>query len=97
MDALDDVMAAVATGDFKQAAQEARRQLEVGSGKGLGRFMPVEFPQMGMAMHPSALDFGDVAAAIATPTSAADWQKAVTAMQAISLNCRACHSAFRIK
>lgn len=97
MEALDDIIAALAAGDFPRSAAGARASLGVGSGKGLGRFMPAEFRQMGMAMHRSALDFADAAAAVTGEPAAADWQKATTALATLSATCRGCHGAFRIE
>ncbi len=96
MESLDDVISAVAAGDFAGASQLARDELGVGSGKGYGRFMPVQFRQMGMAMHRSALDFADVAAA-ARPDSAEDWRRVATALANVSTNCRGCHATFRVQ
>lgn len=97
MEALDDIIAALAVRDFPRAAAGARTSLGIGSGKGLGRFMPVEFRQMGIAMHRSALDFADVAGAVAGEPGTADWQKATTALATLSATCRGCHGAFRIE
>lgn len=97
MDALDAVIGAIAAGDLKGAAAEARGSLGIGSGKGHGRFMPQEFRAMGMAMHRAALDFADVAAAVGTPPSAAEWTRLIGALQGVSTNCRGCHATFRIE
>lgn len=97
MDSLDNVIAAVAAPDFPRAAEVARTELGMGSGKGFGRFMPIEFREMGLAMHRSALEFADVAAAASAPPSAEDWSKVVGALSSVSSNCRACHSVFRVE
>ncbi|MEW5727621.1 MAG: hypothetical protein AB1918_07325 [Pseudomonadota bacterium] len=97
MEALDDIIAALAARDFPRASAGARASLGVGGGKGLGRFMPVEFRQMGMEMHRSALDFADAAGAVAGEPAAADWQKAMSALATLSATCRGCHGAFRIE
>jgi hypothetical protein len=75
MDSLDDVVAALAAADFARAAKAARMELAIGGGKGFGRFMPVEFREMGMAMHRAAADFADVAASVPAEPSGADWNR----------------------
>jgi len=97
MDALDDVISALAAKEFARASHVARTELGIGSGKGFGRFMPPEFREMGMAMHRSALDFADAAAATPPVPAAQDWARAMMALQSVSTACRACHSAFRIE
>ncbi len=59
--------------------------------------MPVEFREMGMAMHRAAANFADVATAVPAEPSGADWRRAVGALEDISAQCRACHSAFRVE
>jgi cytochrome c556 len=97
MDSLDDVMAQLASADFKGAAKVAREQLVPGSGAGFGRYLPLEFREMGLGMHRAAADFADVAGAVPAEPTAADWKKSIAALQAISTQCRACHSAFRVE
>jgi cytochrome c556 len=97
MDSLDDVIAALAAADFARAAKAARTELAIGGGKGLGRFMPVEFCDMGMTMHRAAADFADVAASVPAEPSSADWKRAMGALEDISAQCRGCHSAFRVE
>ncbi len=97
MDALDDVIASLAAADFGAAATAARDELGIGSGKGFGRFLPREFRELGMAMHRSALDFADVAAAVGQPPTAAEWRGTVEALQVVSSTCRGCHAAFRLE
>ena len=90
------MMAQLAVADFKGAAEVARERLVAGSGKGFGRYLPIEFREMGMGMHRAAAVFAEVADAAAAEPSAADWMNTVAALQEISTQCRACHSAFRI-
>jgi cytochrome c556 len=97
MDSLDDVMAQLASADFKGAAKVAREQLVPGSGGGFGRYLPVEFREMGLGMHRAAADFAEVADAVPAQPSAADWKKTIEALQTTSFQCRACHSAFRVE
>ena len=97
MDSLDDMIAALAAADFAAAAKAARTELAIGGGKGLGRFMPVEFREMGLGMHRAAADFAEVADAVPAQPSAADWKKTMEALQMISAQCRGCHSAFRVE
>ena len=97
MDSLDDVMTELAAADFTGAAMAAREQLVAGSGAGFGRYLPLEFREMGLGMHKAAAEFADVVEAVPSEPTAADWQQAMVALQVISAQCRACHSAFRIK
>ena len=97
MDSLDDVMVELAAGDFKAAAEAARERLVAGSGKGFGRYLPIDFREMGLGMHRAAEDFAEVAGAAADEPSAADWMETMSALQGISAHCRACHAAFRIE
>jgi hypothetical protein len=57
---------------------------------------PVEFREMGMAMHRAAADFAR-AASVPVEASGADWKRTVGALEDISAQCRACHSAFRVE
>jgi cytochrome c556 len=97
MDSLDDVMVQLAAADFKGAAKIAREQLVAGSGAGFGRYLPIEFREMGLAMHEAAADFADVAGAVPAEPRAADWKRTMAALQDISAQCRACHSVFRME
>jgi cytochrome c556 len=97
MDSLDDVITQLAAADFKGAANVAREQLVPGSGAGFGRYLPVEFREMGLAMHRAAADFAHVADAVPAQPTAADWKKTIDALQTISFQCRACHAAFRLQ
>lgn len=97
MDSLDDVMSRLADGDFKGAAEVAREQLVRGSGKGFGRYLPIEFREMGLAMHQAAAAFAETVENVQTQPTAADWQEAMAALQEISAQCRNCHSSFRIE
>ena len=97
MDSFDDVIVELAAGDFKAAAQRANEQLVPGSGKGFGRFLPVEFREMGLAMHRAAAEFAAVADAVPAEPTAADWKRTVVALQAISAQCRACHAYYRLQ
>ena len=97
MDSLDDIIAALAASDFGAAAKAARSELAIGGGKGFGRFMPVEFREIGMAMHRAASDFADVAASVPAEPSGADWKRAMGGLKDISTQCRACHSVFKVE
>ena len=97
MVALNDVIAAVATGDFKHAAQTARDKLEVGAGKGFGRYLPLEFREMGLAMHRAANEFSTAAEAASVPPGPEAWKTVVNNLGAISARCQACHAAFRVE
>jgi cytochrome c556 len=97
MDSLDDVIAQLAGADFKGAGKVAREQLVPGSGAGFGRYLPVEFREMGLGMHRAAAVFADVVDAVPAQPTAADWKKAMAALQSISTQCRACHAAFRVE
>lgn len=97
MDALDDIIARLAAADFKGAAGVARTELEPGSGAGFGRYLPIEFREMGLGMHRAAAEFATVAEAVPAQPAAADWQKAIAALQTLSAHCRGCHGAFRVE
>ena len=97
MDALDDVIANLAAADFQGAAAVARAELVPGSGQGFGRYLPLEFREMGLGMHRAAADFAAIAQAVPPQAAAGDWQKAITALQAISTHCRACHATYRVE
>jgi cytochrome c556 len=97
MDSLDDVMVELAAADFKAAATVARERLVPGTGAGFGRFLPIEFREMGLAMHRAAAEFAQVVARVPPEPTAADWQQAMTALEDITAQCRGCHSAFRIE
>ncbi|MFO1152724.1 MAG: hypothetical protein U1E42_03515 [Rhodospirillales bacterium] len=97
MDSLDDVMAQLAAADFKGAAKVARERLVPGSGAGFGRYLPVEFREMGLGMHRAAANFAEIADSVPAQPTSTDWKKAMEALQTISVQCRACHSAFRLQ
>jgi len=97
MMSFDTVMAELAAGDFPGAAQAARDELVVGSGEGFGRYLPLDFREMGLAMHRAAADFADVAEAASDPPTAEDWRKAIEALQVVSSQCSSCHAVFRVK
>jgi cytochrome c556 len=97
MTALNDVIAAVATGDFKHAARVARDELEVGGGKGFGRYLPVEFREMGLAMHRAASEFAAAAEAAPVPPSPEAWKVVTSNLGGISARCQACHATFRVE
>lgn len=97
MDALDDIIARLAAADFKGAAAVARTELEPGSGAGFGRYLPLEFREMGLGMHRAAAEFAAVAEVVPAQPTVADWQKAIAALQTISAQCRGCHGAYRVE
>lgn len=97
IDSLDDVMSQLAGADFKGAAKVAREQLLPGLNKGFGRYLPIEFREMGLGMHRAALVFASAAENVPAEPTASDWKKAMASLQAVSAQCRACHSTFRIE
>jgi|APTNR8051073442_1049403.scaffolds.fasta_scaffold05667_5 hypothetical protein len=97
MNSLDDVIIELASHDFKGAARVARDELVPGSGAGFGRYLPVDFRELGLGMHRAAADFADVADAVPAEPTAADWEKVIEALRGISTHCRACHSAYRLQ
>jgi len=97
MDALNNVIAAVAAGDFKHAAQVARDELEAGAGKGFGRYLPLEFREMGLAMHRAAAEFASAAEAISVPPDPEGWKAVANSLGAVSSRCQACHAAFKVE
>ena len=97
MDSLDDVMSRLADDDFKGAAEVARERLVRGSGKGFGRYLPIEFREMGLAMHSAAAAFAETVEKAGAEPTARDWKEAIIALQGISAQCRNCHSSFRVE
>jgi cytochrome c556 len=97
MAALNDVIAAVATGDFRHAAQIARNELETGAGRGFGRYLPIEFREMGLAMHRAASEFAAAAEAVPVPPDPEGWKTVATNLGVISARCQACHATFRVE
>lgn len=97
MAALNDVITAVASGNFQHAAQVARDKLEVGAGKGFGRYLPIKFREMGLAMHRAAGEFATAAEAASVPPSAENWKVVSSKLGEISARCQACHATFRVE
>jgi cytochrome c556 len=48
-------------------------------------------------MHRAAVVFAEAVENIPAEPTASDWKEAMAALQAISAQCRACHSTFRIE
>lgn len=99
---LEAMLAALAKGDAKMAAEEAETRIGMSSLDAHGAahmapFMPEPMRQMGTAMHRAASRFRIVAenAELETPTTA---QRSVHgALSEILATCNACHAAFRLR
>ena len=109
---LDDILLAIAEGDFKAAADIADITMDFGhrmwegqrhggqgsgQGRGFGRFMPEAFRAMGQGFHEAAAQFAVKARAVGPNPSAADYQRVLGHLQQITAACRGCHDAFRIE
>jgi hypothetical protein len=97
MNALNDVIHLMAAGKVREAGSVASSEMATGKGKGIGRFMPPEFREMGFDYHRSAGDFARLTAEISEPMDAAGWEKAVGGVAQITARCSACHATFRVK
>lgn len=97
MAALNEVMVAMSQGDLKSAANIAEQRLGIssmgthgGGQMGLGRMMPIDMRQTGMAMHKSASRFSLLA-------EQGDAAEAYKALAEVTTACYSCHSRFRIR
>lgn len=97
MTSLDNVIQLMSAGRIREAGSVARTEMSFGKGKGLGRYMPPEFREMGFSFHQAADDFARISADSPEPPDAAAWAKAVSGLSQITARCNACHSTFRVK
>ncbi len=130
---LDDILTAIAEGNFKEAADIAELKMDfghsiwegmaaegmsadeiraqkqkmqqgggqhqpgAGGGRGMGRFMPQGFRDMGQNFHKAAGEFAAKARAVGAQPSAADYRSVIGALEAVTANCQSCHETFRVK
>lgn len=97
MAALDSVMQLLAAGQTKEAGALARKEMAMGQGMGFGRYMPIEFREMGMAYHRSAEEFARLTDTLADKPSAEQWRELIGGIGAITSKCAGCHGAFRVR
>ena len=102
LEQLNTLLARMAEGDLKAAAEFARTGLAVAGNHppgapSPGRFAPQEFRAMGQAMHQAAAGVAKVADAAASPPTAADWKAVTEAVSGLTAACAGCHGAFRVK
>lgn len=97
MVSLDGVVQLLAAGKTKQAGDLARKEMAIGQGLGLGRYMPREFREMGFEFHRAADDFSRIAAEVPEPPDAAGWSKLMDGLAKVTMQCSGCHGAFRVK
>jgi cytochrome c556 len=97
MAALDGVVQLLAAGQTKEAGALARKEMAMGHGKGFGRYMPIEFRELGLAYHRSAEEFTRLAEKLPANPSAEQWGELMGGLGAITANCAGCHGAFRVQ
>jgi len=97
MNSLDNVLQLMAAGKTKEAATFARKEMAIGQGLGIGRYMPAEFREMGFGFHRAADDFARLAAETPEPPDAAGWSKLINGLAQVTAQCNGCHAAFRVK
>jgi hypothetical protein len=96
MTSLDNVIQLLASGKVKEAGASARKEMAIGQGSGVGRYMPQEFREMGFEFHRAADDFAQITLELADPPDAQDWQKLVGGLGKVTMRCNGCHGAFRV-
>jgi hypothetical protein len=97
MSSLDNVLQLMAAGKTKEAGVFARKEMAIGQGLGIGRYMPTEFREMGFGFHRAADDFARIAAETPEPPDAAGWSKLINGLAQVTAQCNGCHAAFRVK
>jgi hypothetical protein len=97
MNSLDNVLQLMAAGKTKEAATFTRKEMAIGQGLGIGRYMPAEFREMGFGFHRAADDFARLAAETPEPPDAAGWSKLINGLAQVTAQCNGCHAAFRVK
>lgn len=100
--ALDEMLAALATGDVDDAAKIAEGRLGMSSlslhgAEHMAKFMPETMAAIGTQMHHAASQFVIVAQNAELDPSVEAQHKVYKALQAITENCNACHQAYRIR
>jgi aldehyde:ferredoxin oxidoreductase len=97
MATLDGVIQLLAAGQTKEAGALARKEMAMGHGKGFGRYMPIEFREMGLAYHRAADDFARLAEMLPAKPAAEQWVELIGGLGAITSKCAGCHGAFRVR
>jgi hypothetical protein len=97
MTSLDGVIQLLAAGQPKEAGALARKEMAFGRGKGLGRFMPPEFRELGFAFHRAADDFARTTEKLPAKPSAEGWVELMGGVAAITMTCSGCHAAFTVR
>ncbi|NJL07981.1 MAG: hypothetical protein HC900_06750 [Methylacidiphilales bacterium] len=95
MAALDGVIQLLAGGQPKEAGALARKEMAMGHGRGFGRYMPIEFRELGLAYHRSAEEFARLTDKLPAKPSAEQWVELMGGLGAVTANCAGCHGAFR--
>lgn len=96
--ALSEIQQALAQGDFERAGEIAEGRIGMSSltshGAGhMAPFMPKAMQEIGTRMHQAASRFAIIAQESAVE---GDAKRAIGALSAITQQCVACHSAFRV-
>lgn len=97
MVSLDGVVQLLAAGRPKEAGALARKEMAIGRGKGIGRFMPQEFRELGFAFHRAADDFARIADRLPEKPAADGWVELMGGLAAVTATCSGCHAAFTVK
>jgi hypothetical protein len=97
MVSLDNVVQLLASGKPKEAGALARKEMAFGRGKGLGRFMPPEFRELGFAFHRAADHFARTADKLPAQPSAEGWIELMGSLAAVTTTCSGCHAAFTVR
>ena len=92
--ALNGVVQLMAEGKIHKAGSTARKEMAIGQGQGLGRYMPQEYREMGFEYHKAADDFARIASEVPEPPDATGWSKLVGGLAKITVRC---HAVFRVK
>lgn len=97
--AISEIQTALGTGDFQRAADIAEQRIGLSSlgahgAAHMAPFMPKEMQDIGSRMHSSASQFALVAQEAGADGNV---QRAIGSLSAITNQCVACHSAFRVR
>ncbi len=100
--AMDEMLAALATGDIDTATKVAETRLGMSSmslhgAEHMGPYMPKAMGAIGTQMHRAASQFVIVARDAELEPGLNAQRKVYKALQAITENCNACHQAYRIR
>jgi hypothetical protein len=100
--ALDEMLGALAQGDTDKAGKIAEERLGMSSlgrhgAAHLGKFMPKAMGAIGTQMHHAASQFVKTATDAELSPGKEAQHKVYKALQAITENCNACHTAYRIR